>query len=53
MMIASATSQASACTHRRLTNGPIFCLLLVNFTSGTTANGSCRLRTTWLRISSS
>ena len=29
MMIA-ATSQASTCTHQRLTNGPIFCLLLVN-----------------------
>ena len=41
---------ASTCTQSRLTNGPIFCLLLVNRTSGTMANESCKLSTTWLRI---
>ena len=51
-MITTVTSQASTCSHQRLTNGPIFCLLPVNRTSGTTANDNCKLRTTWLRISS-
>src|SRR5206468_1330659 len=33
------------------TNGPIFALSDVNSTSGKTANDSCRLNTTWLRMS--
>ena len=40
------------CNHPRLAKGPIFRLLPVNRTSGTTANESCKLRMTWLRISS-
>ena len=45
-----ATRAPSA--RRGLTNSPIFARSLVNMTSGNTAKDSCRLRMTWLRISS-
>ena len=48
----TATVHASAFTQAGLTNWPIFARSLVNITSGNTANGSCMLRMTWLRISS-
>ena len=51
-MIIAAVSAASAVSQRGAMNGPILARLAVNITSGTTANGSCRLSTTWLRISS-
>ena len=47
----AAVSAASAVSQRGAMNGPILARLAVNITSGTTANGSCRLSTTWLRIS--
>src|SRR6202040_62988 len=49
-MMMAAVSAASAVSQRGATNGPILARLAVNITSGTTANGSCRLSTTWLRI---
>ena len=48
----TATGHASAFTHSGLDERPILRRSLVNITSGNTANGSCRLRMTWLRISS-
>ena len=50
-MMTAATNQARTCSQRGLANGPIFRLLPVNRTSGTTANDNCKLNTTWLRIS--
>src|SRR5439155_25486277 len=47
-----AVVQARAFNQRGLANSPIFAGSLVNFTSGNTANESCRLRTTWLRMMS-
>src|SRR5437870_5801402 len=41
-----AVTQARACSHRGETNWPIFLRLLVNKTSGITANESCILRMT-------
>ncbi len=48
----AVTSQARICSHHGLANGPILRLLLVKRTSGTTANESCRLKITWLRMRS-
>jgi hypothetical protein len=45
-MMMTAVSAASAVSQRGATNGPILARLAVNITSGTTANGSCRLSTT-------
>ena len=42
----AVTNQATTRTHTGLTNSPIFFRSDVNITSGTTANGSCRLRIT-------
>ena len=39
-------------SQRGATNVPILALLAVNITSGTMANGNCRLSTTWLKMSS-
>ena len=50
--IRTATGQASQRIHRGATDFPIFFASPVNITSGNTANGSCRLRMTWLRMSS-
>src|SRR5436189_159421 len=50
-MMMAAVSVASIVSQRGATNGPILGRLAVNITSGTTANGSCRLSTTWLKIS--
>ena len=50
MMI--AVVQASIRTHARLANAPMRARSLVKWISGITANGSCMLRITWLRISS-
>src|SRR6476620_10600791 len=50
--IMKATGHASHTIHRGATSSPIFRRSLVNRTSGNTANGSCRLRTTWLKIRS-
>ena len=50
-MIMAAVTAASTVSQRGAVNGPIFARLAVNITSGTTANGSCRLSTTWLKIS--
>ena len=47
-----AIGQASARIQSGVTNGPIFARSPVNITSGKTAKGSCRLRITWLRMSS-
>ena len=51
-MMRAAVSAANTVSQRGATNGPILAPLAVNMTSGTTANGSCRLSTTWLRIKS-
>ena len=49
----TAIDQASAFIHTRVhERRPSCARSLVNITSGNTANGSCRLRITWLRISS-
>ena len=48
----TATLHASSFTHNGFANTPILCGSLVNATSGNTANGSCRLSTTWLRMMS-
>src|SRR5688572_3768979 len=48
----TATTQARTRIHTGATNAPILRLLPVKLTSGNTANGSCRLRITWLRMSS-
>ena len=45
-------SQATVFSQRGLTNSPITVRSLVNLTNGTTANGNCRLRMTWLSTSS-
>jgi hypothetical protein len=45
-MISAAVSVASTVSQRGATNGPILARLAVNITSGTTANGNCRLSTT-------
>jgi len=45
-----ATVQAKS-NHKGLTNSPISRRLLVNSTSGNTANGNCKLKTTWLKTS--
>src|SRR4051812_41406124 len=50
--ITMATVHASTLTHLALTNGPIFRRSDVNITSGNTAKESCKLRITWLRMSS-
>src|ERR1700743_2314937 len=49
-MMTVAVATASAVSQRGATYGPILARLAVNITSGTTANGNCRLSTTWLRI---
>ena len=49
----TAALQASTLTQRRLANSPMRARSLVKRISGITANGSCMLRITWLRISSS
>jgi len=46
-----ATVQAKSFNHKGLTNSPISRRLLVNSTSGNTANGNCKLKTTWLKTS--
>ena len=46
----TATGQASTSIHFGATSSPILLRSPVNRTSGNTANGSCRLRMTWLRI---
>ena len=51
MMIA-AVVQARTRTQSALANAPMRCRSLVKWISGITANGSCMLRITWLRISS-
>src|ERR1700758_5051282 len=51
-MISAAVTTASTVSQRGATNGPILERLAVNITNGTTANGNCRLSTTWLRIRS-
>ena len=43
-MITAEIIQAAVFSQRGLTNAPIMVRSLVNRTSGTTANGSCRLR---------
>src|ERR1041385_717024 len=50
--IATATTYESAVSHFGFTNSPILSRSDVNRTSGKTANESCRLRITWLRIRS-
>ena len=45
-MMTAAVAVASAVSQRGAVNGPILARLAVNITSGTTANGSCRLSTT-------
>ena len=45
-MIATAINVAIAVSQRGATNWPILARLAVYSTSGTTANGSCRLSTT-------
>ena len=52
-MIVAAAIQESAVTQRRLANSPMIPRSLVNRISGTTANGSCKLRITWLTRSRS
>jgi len=44
----TAATQPSTRTQTGLVKGPIFVRLPVNLMSGTIANGSCRLRITWL-----
>src|SRR5262249_21431278 len=51
-MINAAVRAASTVIQRGATSSPSWRRSAVNITSGTTANGSCRLRTTWLRINS-
>ena len=51
-MMMTAVSAASAVTQRGATSSPILRRSAVNITSGTIANGNCRLRITWLRIRS-
>src|SRR6267143_1913195 len=48
----TATMYARSFSHLGLTNSPIFRRSDVNITRGKTANESCRLRITWLRIRS-
>jgi len=48
MLQRSPTVQAAARNGQALANSPISRRSPVNATSGTTANGSCRLSTTWL-----
>src|SRR5213076_1334802 len=48
----TATAYARSFSHLGFTNSPIFRRSEVNITSGKTANESCRLRITWLRIRS-
>ena len=50
--IAAAIAQATVCNQRGLANRPISRRSPVKRTSGITANGSCRLSTTWLSTSS-
>src|ERR1700732_4780805 len=50
-MMIVAVNAANAVSQRGARNGPILARLAVNITSGTTANGNCRLSTTWLKIS--
>ena len=47
VMLDTATGQASQRIHQGATDFPIFFASPVNITSGNTANGNCRLRTTW------
>src|SRR5919106_3648919 len=49
----TATTHASAASRQGFTNSPILNRSEVKRTSGITAKGSCRLRTTWLRMRSS
>ena len=51
-MMTQAIPQATTLSQVGLANRPIIFWSLVNRTSGTTAKGSCRLRTTWLSTSS-
>ncbi len=51
-MMTNEIAQAAAVSHAGLTRAPIFVRSLVNLTRGTIANGSWRLRITWLRMSS-
>ena len=48
--ISAAAAQLNSRTHSLLANSPIQPRSLVKWISGMTANGSCRLRTTWLRM---
>src|SRR5262249_57596815 len=49
-MISAAISPAKIVNHLGETSAPILLRSAVNCTSGTTAKGSCKLRTTWVRI---
>ena len=51
-MISAATAHAAVASQRGPTKEPILARSEVNRTSGTTANGSCMLRMTWLSTSS-
>ena len=51
-MITAAITQARILSQAGLTRSPMIVRSPVNFTSGTTAKGSCRLSTTWLSTSS-
>ena len=46
-----AVVQASTCPHQGVANSPMFRRFDVKWISGITANESCKLRITWLRIS--
>jgi hypothetical protein len=51
-MMTSAVVHERTLTHPRFANDPMRFRSLVNWISGTIANGSCRLRTAWLNSSS-
>ena len=51
-MITAATTEATTVSQRGATRSWSFALLAVKITSGTTAKGSWKLSTTWLKTSS-
>ena len=46
----AAVVQARTCPHQGVANSPMFRRFDVKWISGITANESCKLRITWLRI---
>src|SRR2546429_9631149 len=52
MAMKAAVTQDNVFSHLGFTNSPIFCLSLVNITSGNTAKLNCMLKMTWLRTRS-